>query len=1366
MITPIRNIYCITFLIFLLFSAINAQQTDNGSLSGTVKDPNGQVVAGASIAARNTGTGSRRTATADGEGRWSINVLSPGVYEIKVEAPTFQVTTQSVTVSASSTAVVNTVMGIEAEGAVVTVDAGDQNSTLSTEQSPVTGTTITGRTLEAVPTANRSSFGLLGNDTSVSGNLTDPLSNGNGNPEVSINGNRTTSVGVLFNGIDATNLSGTGSLTENFAPAPETVQEVKVLTSLYDASLGRNGGGNVQVVTRSGTNQFNGTAYIYAQNEKFNANDFFYNRDGIDRQRARRIEGGGTIGGSIIKDKLFFFGGYQHTDAESAYVSTAQSYVVLPLALAFTSNRSPEALRIAFRAGRGDTGGVGFDSPACITTSRIPQFANTNQLNRLCIDPFGPGYKLFTLRNPVTGGYLIPSLTPGRYSQLYLNPLNTTFDTDPTLSGFDINKIPLLDLVRESSIAGGNPLARFRNVSPAEFKQDQATLRLDYNLFQGGSSANTLYGTFFFANFPAIEPFSSDISVSPFPLKKDDKNRTLAITDQHVFNDKLINEIRFGYFKLDNTRRLDERMLTSEFTNTALGIDNPASFFAPGDFSERCGRLSGRGNIQDFQVCASSDIFNKRDQTTLTFADNVTYTRGQHGIRFGVEYKRNSFETDLPEEQGGDFEKLDNFSSLLLGYVPEADTAFGISDKSFRFNDLSFYVSDDWKVASGLTLNLGFRWDWFGLPTEKNGRIANFDPSLITDPNDIRPGLILPDNTTANTGFVAIDESIPTITKVNNKHTLNGQDLNNFAPRVGFAWVPFKDGKTTIRGGYGIFYDRPSGSFINTLYKNYPFFREIESHEDLFNPFALQYDRAFGDANPLIPFSSYLPFRTQYVGGISVASPLQLFDSRPITTVINGNSYSGGRAEPLEVRAVDRDLKTPLIQQWNFGIQRELWKGWTVEARYVGSKGQNLLLAVGFNQAYDLNDPTTPDYIFERLNQAYLNSPLAQNFPLREGATARERGCGIAFGASRFPLSIPGFPYPAGPPCPGFAGPFEYNFDAYSNSGAEGTDLIPTELRVPYLGLDPVESVMLQSRGYSSYHSGNLNVSKRFSKGVGMNFSYTWSKSIDIGSTDPGSTAASGRPDTPNLGLVVQGDQRNINSNKAVSDFDRPHRFSSSYVWELPSFGSKSKFLTGWQLSGFGQWQSGTPFTILASDVEFVPINQTGNFQNQFLGIFRINEIRRDPQNPNGSIAFAYTSYNSGRASGTLFNAGFGRPNVRSLQLLRMRNCPDITLCYFNTGQNPNDPNSALLAAYGRFGNLPRNALRGPSQKRVDLSLQKTTKISDRVVMELKWDIFNLFNFVNFANPNADLTDETDFGQITNTVGSPRVMQFGLKLRF
>lgn len=1346
-----RNLLFITMILgCVLTGTVFAQQSDNGSLRGTVTDNNSAVVPNATVKAVSVDTGLERMVVTNAEGAWTITGLKIGNYRVTAEAANFAITQPTeATVTAAETTELVLVLGVAGLENQVDISIGDTTSTINTDPGAVTGSTITGQRIEESPAPTRSVFNFLGGDPSVSVDLTEPQTNGTGNGEPSINGSRTTSIGIQFNGIDATNFSGTGSLTGNISPAPETVQEVKVQTSLYDASLGRNGGGSIQVVTRNGTNEFRGSAYIFGQNEAFNANDFFFNRDGIDRQRARRVEGGFTIGGPIIKNKLWFFGGYQRTDAETAYVPTAQSLVVLPAALqSIGSDRSPEALFNAFRA---------FGSPQTFTSNCI-------QIGT-CIRPNLPGFRLFQLRNPLTGQFLLPSLAPGTFRPIYVD-LNNTIFLDPQVAAIFGNQVPELDRSLESRTFGGNQLVRVRQAFPADFKQDQFTTRLDYNVLKGdneGKNINTLYGTFFFANFPASEPFTDDTLVSPFPLVKNDRNRTLAITDQHIFNGNWINEVRFGLYSLNNSRSLDERLLTPEFTNTGLGIINPASFFVPGPESERCARVAGRDVIQDFSVCAPNDTYNQRKQLTITYADNVTYTRGSQTFRFGVEFKQNYFDTNLPEEQGAEFERLDNFTQILTSRATEADTSFGITDKKFRFNDLSFYISDDWKVSERLTLNLGLRWDFFGRVSEKNGFFTNFDPSLLTNPDDPRPGFILPSNAT-ETGFNAIDASLTGITRGSNNHTLNGQDWNNFAPRIGFSWAPFKNGKTTIRGGYGIFYDRPSASFINTVYSNYPFLREVEVASE--GSFAPSFNNAFQGNDPNVPFAQFLPYQARFVGNLI----------NDVTLVRSGVTIPGleDTVEPLEFRAVDRDLKTPIIQQWNLGIQQEFGDGWVIEGRYIGTRGQNLLLAIGFNQAYDLNDSSTPDYIFKRLNDAYeaAGSPFG---PLRaNAANQRERGCGLAFGNIVLPniisvlnTTFQGFQYPFGPTCPGFAREFDYNFSSYNATGLGGTALINPDLRVPYLGIDPTDAVILQSRGYSIYHSGQINISKRFSKGISFNASYTLSKSIDIGSTDPGSTTASGRPDTPNLGLVVQGDQRDIESNRALSDFDRRHRFSASFVWEIPNFGSKSKFLTGWQLSGFGQWQSGTPFSILASDPEFRLLNNESLFQDQFLGQFFIAERRRDPRDPSSVLQTNRLLYNAGRGSGNIFGAAFGRPNVRSLELLTQRTCPDITQCYFNTRQNPNDSDAALLASFGRFGNLGRNILTGPSQKRIDLSLSKTTKFfKERMELELKWDIFNVFNFVNFANPNADFTDETDFGQITRTVGAPRVMQFGAKIRF
>lgn len=1359
----ILNTVFITTAVYLLLSAtLFAQQTDNGSLNGSVSDQNGAVVPGATIAAKSVDTGLVRSAKSDSEGRWTIAALKLGNYEVKVEAAGFTPITQNAQVSASTTTTVDTTLGVVGIGEQVEVKADDLTSIIGDGSGGTPTSTFSGGTIERAPLPVRNSLTIIQSNTSASGDLPDPNTGGNGNPEVSFSGNRTTSVALMIDGIDATNLVGTGSLTENIAPAPEFVKEVKVLTGNYDSSLGRTGGGNVQIVTRSGGQRFSGNAFIYAQNEAFNANDFFFNRDGIDRQKARRVEGGFTLGGPIIKEKLFFFGGYQRTDATTAYVPTAQSLVVLPEALAFLTSRTPEGIRRAFATAARSRPNSGFNRPNCVVSRLYLASDPPPNSQGICINTLSPFYRLFNTINPVTGDFVIPSLRPG-FERLLSSSANVIL-LDPVNPADFPNGLPLFDRIVELGVGGGNPLVRQRNVSPAEFKQDQFTTRLDYNLLKGdgeGRNVNTLSGTFFFANFPATEPFSDSTLVSPFPLVKNDKNRTLAITDTHIFNSKFINEGRFGYFLLNNSRELDSRLLAPEFTNAGLNIPNPATVFVPGVESQRCAHQTGRGNLQDFSVCAPNDIYNRRKQVTLTFADNITYLREPHTIRFGVEYKRNAFATNLPEEQGVEFEKFDNFDQQLLGYVVEGDTAFGITDKQFRFNDLSLYVTDDWRVNSKLSLSMGVRWDWFGRPFEKNGQFSNFDPLLLTNPDDPRPGFILPSNAGA-TGVSPIDATLPTISMANNKHTLNGEDLDNFAPRVGFRFAPFKSGRTVVSGGYGIFYDRPSASFINTVYSNYPYLREVEDSFENNSPFSIPFNRLFIGQSPATPFSQALPFRVDFRTTGAPGTPYYLTDSlRPLG--------SDNFAEPLEFRAVDRDIKTPLVQQWNLGVQHQFGDDWVVEARYIGTKGQNLLLAVGFNQAYDLNDPNTPDYIFGRLNRAYVraNNPNGQ---LRTGVgSERDRGCGISFGATYVGGNIPGFAYPNGPACPGFGGLFDYNLDAIGGGGL-AIDIINAELRVPYLGFDQSDAVMLQSRGYSAYHGGQLNVTKRLSKSYGFNASYTYSNSIDIGSTDPGSTAASGRPDTPNLGLVVQGDQRDLNSNRAASDFDRRHRFAGSFTWELPYYNSKNKFLSNWQLSASGQWQSGSPFSILGTNVEPLTINDQSIFQQSiFLGQFF--------QGGGGAVSSPRRIIiNVGRTAGLLFNAAFGRPNVVSLDLLRQRNCSDFILCYFNTNQRSfdvvgqasltRDPNAALAPTYGRFGNLGRNVLRGPSQRRIDFSLQKSTKLTDRLTLELKWDVYNIFNFVNFANPNGDITDETDFGQITRTVGAPRVMQFGAKLRF
>ena len=177
------------------------------------------------------------------------------------------------------------------------------------------------------------------------------------------------------------------------------------------------------------------------------------------------------------------------------------------------------------------------------------------------------------------------------------------------------------------------------------------------------------------------------------------------------------------------------------------------------------------------------------EQRTWTIGDTLSWTTSAHALRIGGEFRRNEFDTNLPEEQATEFEKFDNFTQILRGLATEADTQFGITDKQFRFNDFNLFLSDDWRLSSTLTFNAGVRYEFFGLPTEVNGLIGNVDFEALTNTENPVNAFIVPNNV-QNTGFAAIDAAIAASRKVDNNHTLKGQDWNNVAPRVGLCMDP------------------------------------------------------------------------------------------------------------------------------------------------------------------------------------------------------------------------------------------------------------------------------------------------------------------------------------------------------------------------------------------------------------------------------------------------------------------------------------------------------------------------------------------------------------------------------------------------
>ena len=480
-----------------------AQTGANTGLEGTVKDGTGAVVPGVSVTLLRVDTGERRMVTTDDTGRWEARLLSPGTYRVTFERGGFKKLVQEgVTVSTSEVATLNVELQVGELGQSVEVVA---DAEMISSSSATVVRTLDRKELESLPTSSRNFTQLLMIEPGVSADISELLSNDNASISPSVNGARTTSNSFVFNGVDVTNLlccnsringeqgtidQGGGSLSRNMAPAPETLEEVKLQTSLYDAATGRNGGGNFQLVSKSGTNQFRGTLYHYLQNEKFIANDFFYNRAGVARPQLRRNEGGGTLGGPIIRNRFFFFGSYQRTQASTSFVDAANNILRMPQAL--TDDRSDEGINQFVRA----------IWPAA-----------SGPVNLSVVNPISRA--LLKARYP-DGTYLIPS----------------------GANGTDCRRVG-------TQVAASCLVA---SVIPATYHQNQFSTNLDYQL----SSANRLRGRFFFADQPSVDPLANSRALSRYERNKNTVQRTISLTDTHIISPTTANEFRAGFFRNRN----------------------------------------------------------------------------------------------------------------------------------------------------------------------------------------------------------------------------------------------------------------------------------------------------------------------------------------------------------------------------------------------------------------------------------------------------------------------------------------------------------------------------------------------------------------------------------------------------------------------------------------------------------------------------------------------------------------------------------------------------------------------------------------------------------------------------------------------
>lgn len=813
----------------LLTSAAIFGQGGTGQISGTVTDPNGAVVAGASVKLKDLGTGFTREATTNGEGHYSIQLLPAGRYSVEISGNGFQPFKADADINVAQTTVIDPQLSVSGGTAVVNVEAPAAQT-----ESTQNGRTVTGETLSQIPLPTRNFQQLLALSAGAQSSVTNSTDLGRGDATISVNGQRTTSNSVRINGVDANSI-GTNSTPNIAVPATDSLQEFIVQTSLYDASSGRNSGGNIEAITRGGSNDFHGNAYYFLRNKALNANEPFIKARGLARPVATRNQFGATVGGPVVKDRVLFFTSYQGT-IERNGVSLTNS---------LTSPAVPAGLRDDNRTAAG-----------LAATFGLP-VANINPIAVNILNARLPG-----------GGFAIPS------SGLASTATPSAAVTVPQSGESKFRE-------NQFNINGDFIFSNKHNLSAKFFIADNPTTQANYNFAGLGNGERQLVG------------FGGDLTIKQF---------LYSVKDTYVFTSNIVNQFQFGFNRLRVTSVPQE-----PFTAASLGITSTLRNLFPGAPTIRVlgadsAFFFGSGTLAD----QSSRI------NGFSYGDTVSITHGNHRMRIGGEYKASTVDFYFNAFSRGQL-LFSSFNNFLLG-TGTSLLGSGVFDRAFRVKDFSGFFQDDWKVTNRLTFNLGVRYDYYGLPADTKGRLVNFLPDQAVVGTSASP-------TSPPNGFVQAAGGslvgVPTVTK-----SLVPSDKNNFAPRVGLAYVIDEKSNLVIRAGYGIYYDRISTRYANTQLFNYPYF-------------------ALGVGLPGI-------FRTMADPFIAMPTPSSFPTAATIPSPLSGLSPIVG--VPIAGVYVDPALQTPYIQQYNVGIQWEMPGKFLFDVGYVGNRGTHLLQLVTMNQ--------------------------------------------------------------------------------------------------------------------------------------------------------------------------------------------------------------------------------------------------------------------------------------------------------------------------------------------------------------------------------------------------------------------------------
>lgn len=829
----------------------SAQTAASGALVGTVTDDSRAVLPGVTVTVTHSATSNARVAVTDAVGVYRVPLLPPGQYSIDFTLVGFKTLIRSgITISVTETHTLNARMEVGTQAETITVVG---QAALVQAESSALGRVVDSRTITSLPLTTRNYTQVLGLSAGVVADVTNAGALGKNTQDVYVNGMRNTDNNFQMDGASINNLH-TGRAGDWLAasgvaiPNPDTIQEFKVQTTLYDAAFGRNAGANVNVVTRSGTNESHGSLFEFFRNEALNANEFFVKRNAQPKPILRQHQFGGTFGGRFVRDKFFFFGSYQGTRQRNGVGASSLASRFLP---PISDDRSRAQLGMQFGGQRGFNGG-----PAIA--------ADGSNINPVALE-------LLNARLP-DGSYFIP----------------TPQVIQPSGLGFSVFSIP------------------------SEFTEDQFMMNLDYVM----SPKHTLALRTYLGDGFQQESFSDCACTPGTGVDKDFDNTNMVVKLTSILSETLIHELRFSTIRNYGLATgltpfsAQDFGITPSYINPVMPTISITGLFGLG------------GNFNDDWL---------QDPAQFQIANQVSWLRGDHYVRAGFEFERGHNDFDISGLTRGSL-SFQSVPDFLLGVSgAENGTAFsnvfssfsiaGPMDRRFRTNNFSVFVQDDYKVHTRLTLNLGLRWEALGNVSDADGELPNFWPELILASGPIPPeGTYEGFTVAANHPVSAFPPPDGVIQRESKTAGRIGLPLDNWGPRIGFAWTPLAENNRLVtRGGYGIFYSRTTGQHILR--------QAIEP------PFASSFTLS-GQANRAATFQ--VPFNPGPTPG---AWPL-----RTSTSVLSHTS-------------VAEDFETPMTQQYSFNVQYEFAPEFLLEVAYVGTRGTKT------SRTRQINQPglATPD---------------------------------------------------------------------------------------------------------------------------------------------------------------------------------------------------------------------------------------------------------------------------------------------------------------------------------------------------------------------------------------------------------------------